>query len=82
MTSANDLPIEMLPRAEREPKRVPPPPMSVRIPGELLAHLKQCAESNCRSLNQEILFRLQESAVGESIGEHGEIVRQARHLNK
>ncbi len=81
-TDLPDLPIGMLPLGDREPRRVPPPPMSVRIPPDLLEHLRQCAEAECRSLNGEIVSRLRESAAGESIGEHGEIVRQAVALNK
>lgn len=77
-----DMPIGMLQKSAREPRRVPPPPQSIRLPADLQEHLKQCADANCRSLNKEILFRLQESAAGESIGEHGEIVRQAVALNK
>ena len=77
-----DMPIDMVPMSGKEPRRVPPPPQSIRLPADLLAHLKNCADANCRSLSKEILFRLQDSAVGESIGEHGEIVRQAKHLNK
>lgn len=81
-TNLPDLPVGMLPLGDREPRRVPPPPMSVRIPPDLLEHLRQCAEAECRSLNGEIVSRLLESAGGESIGEHGEIVRRAQHFNK
>lgn len=77
-----DMPIGMLPMSGREPRRVPPPPQSIRLPSSLKKHLQDCAAANCRSLSAEILFRLQTSAVGESIGEHGEIVRQVQHLNK
>ncbi len=33
-------------------------------------------------MSKEILFRLQESAAGESVDDHGEIVRQAVAPNK
>lgn len=77
-----DLPLGLLPRGEREPKRVPAPPQSIRLPDELRAHLRLCAEANCRSLNAEIVFRLQASMVGESIDEHGVIVRRVASINK
>ncbi len=77
-----DMPIGMLPMSGREPRRVPPPPQSIRLPADLLAHLKKCADASCRSLSKEILFRLQESVAGESIDDHGVIVRRVASTNK
>jgi predicted HicB family RNase H-like nuclease len=36
-------------------------PFGVRMPEELKEYLKQAAAENCRSLNTEIIFRLEES---------------------
>lgn len=75
MSAQTEMPVSMLDPAGSAFVRVPPPPMSIRLPPVLLEHLRVCAEVNCRSLNKEILFRLQESVCGESINEHGVIVR-------
>lgn len=76
------MPIGMLPMGTREPRRVPPPPMSIRLPADLLVHLRAAAGASCRSLNKEIEYRLQASAEGESVGEHGVIVRRVQRLAK
>ena len=43
----------------------------------LSEHIDAAAKANYRSRTAEILYRLDASAEGESIGEHGEIVRRA-----
>lgn len=47
----------------------------LRCPVGLLKHLDACAKANYRSRTGEILARLEASAVGESLNEHGSIVR-------
>lgn len=52
------------------------PPTIVRLPPDLVAHLKACAVANCRSLSGEVRSRLEQSRAGESIDDHGVIVRR------
>lgn len=47
----------------------------VRLPVAFREHLQACAVANYRSLSAEIRCRLEESCAGESINEHGVIVR-------
>ena len=53
------------------------PPLSVRIPPEVLQHIDRAATANFRSRSAEIIWRLIQSTVGESFDEHGCIVRHA-----
>lgn len=57
-------------------------PILLRMPVGLLAHIDAAAAAGHRSRTAELLMRLEASALGESIGEHGEIVRRAQHFNK
>lgn len=68
MTPRKALPIGMVesPRAPR---------FLLRIPDGLRAHLGDVAAANRRTLTAEILARLEASTEGESIDEHGVIVR-------
>ena len=44
--------------------------------------LRRCAEASFRSLSAEIVDRLDASAEGESVNEHGVIVRVLRRPSK
>lgn len=57
-------------------------PTTLRMPLALRAHLEACAKSNFRSLSAEICARLEASAAGESLDEHGVIVRDGAHRSK
>ena len=76
------LPIGMLPNPKRAGQDTEWKSILLRMPVDLFKHIDAAAEANYRSRTAEILARLDASAVGESIGEHGVIVRQARPLNK
>ena len=54
----------------------------LRCPVGLLKHLDACAKANYRSRTSEILARLEASAEGESVNEHGAIVRSLPHSAK
>lgn len=51
------------------------PPTTIRMPPALRDQLKSRAKANFRSLSMEICARLESSMVGESLNEHGSIVR-------
>lgn len=57
-------------------------PILLRMPVGLLAHIDAAAQAAHRTRTAELLMRLDASAVGESIDEHGAIVRQASAGNK
>ena len=76
------LPIGMLPNPKRAGQDAEWKAILLRMPMALVKHIDAAAEANYRSRTAEILARLDASAVGESIGDHGVIVRQARPLNK
>lgn len=54
----------------------------MRLPQEMKTHLLMCAAINCRSANEEVLSRIRESVDGESIDEHGVIVRHTAQAVK
>lgn len=77
--------------AAMEPKQQPPYPL--RMPGDLRAELEQLAEANGRSLNAEIVSRLQRSVsdspaingvsmktLFEKLAELEALVREGRHV--
>lgn len=57
-------------------------PVLLRCPVELLRHIDACAKANYRTRTAEILSRLESSAAGESLDEHGVIVRDGAHRSK
>ncbi|MBV7454318.1 Arc family DNA-binding protein [Acidovorax sp. sif1233] len=57
-------------------------PTTLRMPVVLRDHLEACAKANFRSLSAEMCARLEASTVGESIDEHGAIVRAAHRSSK
>ena len=70
------LPIGMLPNPKRAGQDTEWKSILLRMPVGLFKHIDAAAEANYRTRTAEILFRLEESAQGESINEHGVIVRQ------
>ena len=79
-----DMPIQMVSRKPGA-KRVQGPkkhPTMIRMPAGLREHLMACADANYRSLATEICARLETSIEGESLDEHGVIVRILRRPSK
>ena len=72
----------MLPNPKRAGQDTEWKSILLRMPVDLFKHIDAAAEANYRSRTAEILLRLEASTSGESIGEHGEIVRRAQHFNK
>lgn len=67
----------------RKKKRKPvQAPISIRMGDDLVQRLEAMARANHRSRSAEIAFRLEESLRGESIDEHGVIVRHVPGLAK
>ncbi len=75
-----DMPIGMLDRKSSggQRKLIQDKPVMVRMPAELFAHLEACANAAYRTVPAEIRARLESSVEGESLDEHGVIVRILR----
>ena len=72
------MPIDMLPQPKKRAGQDEEwHAVLLRMPMTLSEHIDAAAKANYRSRTAEILYRLDASAEGESIGEHGEIVRRA-----
>lgn len=76
------LPIGMLPNPKRAGQDVEWKSILLRMPVDLFKHIDAAAKSNYRSRTAEILARLDASTVGESIDEHGVIVRRVTSSSK
>ncbi len=79
----SDLPIDMLPQPKKRTSQDDEwKAVLLRMPIALFKHIDAAAGANYRSRTAEILARLQASAEGESVGEHGVIVRILRRPSK
>ena len=76
------LPIGMLPNPKRTGQDMEWKSILLRMPVDLFKHIDAAAEANYRSRTAEILVRLEATTVGESLDEHGVIVRRVQHLAK
>lgn len=76
------LPIGMLPNPKRAGQDTEWKSILLRMPVELFKHIDAAAQANYRSRTAEILARLEATTVGESIDEHGVIVRVLNRASK
>lgn len=76
------LPIGMLPNPKRAGQDTEWKSILLRMPVDLFKHIDAAAQANYRSRTAEILARLEATTEGESIGEHGVIVRRVASTNK